>query len=442
MLKPNDATPLQTEMSVFLALEAALRAGVAEKHCVFEISADRLPEGWRYGILAGVGRALAELQKFRFDDRTLSFLYAYLAEDTIQYLEKVSFDGTLSGLPEGEFFLANTPVFTIECTYGMGILLEGFLLSILNHDSAVATAAFQLRQQIPTKRLYITQPQQVQEEAAVAFMRSAYVAGFDALTSAAALKELKLDNLYLGFRDDFHLLFPTQADAWRAQAKQLGAQTTIRLDGSERESLEEQLTQALEIFGPELFAVRIPQVKSLVRFSKAVRKLLNAQGAYSTNIIYDGGLADQDLADLASKSEIDSIALAPEELMRNQARSVGFELHLVAIQDETYGDFRPVSTDTHVGGKKVLYREYGADWTMSREILVTETRHQKSQEWIRPGVIYVQKGKLITMAALDVVRDKVSETRTLVPSGATETIYVPDPTADKVDDDEVGPEDA
>jgi hypothetical protein len=294
---------------------------------------------------------------------------------------------------------------------------------------------------VPGKRLYITQPQQVHEDTAIALVRSAYVGGFDALTSAAALKELKLDTLYLGFRDDFITLFPSKEEAWRAQQKQLGAQTTIRLDGSEREDLEEQLTQALEIFGPELFAVRIPHVKSLVRFSKAVRKLLNAQGAYSTNIIYDGALLDQDLVDIATKSEIDSIALTPEQLLHEQARTVGFQMHLVAVQDELYGEFRPVETPTHVGGKKVLYREYGADWTMSREILVTEARHQKSQEWIRPGVIYVQKGKLITMPALDAIRDKVSETRVLVPSGSTETIYIPDPAADKSDDDEVGLED-
>ena len=37
-------------------LQAALHSGAARRHCVFEVFARRLPEGRRYGVVAGTGR--------------------------------------------------------------------------------------------------------------------------------------------------------------------------------------------------------------------------------------------------------------------------------------------------------------------------------------------------------------------------------------------------
>ena len=52
-------------------LQAALHAGTAERRSVFELFPRRLPEGRRYGVVAGVGRALDAFEDFRFDDEVL-----------------------------------------------------------------------------------------------------------------------------------------------------------------------------------------------------------------------------------------------------------------------------------------------------------------------------------------------------------------------------------
>ena len=55
-------------------LQAALRDGTAERHCVFEVFARRLPDGRRYGVVAGTGRLLDALPHFRYDDERLAGL--------------------------------------------------------------------------------------------------------------------------------------------------------------------------------------------------------------------------------------------------------------------------------------------------------------------------------------------------------------------------------
>ena len=53
---------------------AALADGTADRDCVFEVFARRLPHGRRYGVLAGTGRLLEALPHFRFGDDELAAL--------------------------------------------------------------------------------------------------------------------------------------------------------------------------------------------------------------------------------------------------------------------------------------------------------------------------------------------------------------------------------
>ena len=55
-------------------LEAALRSGAASRRCVFEVFARRLPDGRRYGVVAGTGRLLDAIEPFRFGDDELEQL--------------------------------------------------------------------------------------------------------------------------------------------------------------------------------------------------------------------------------------------------------------------------------------------------------------------------------------------------------------------------------
>ncbi|KPC92820.1 nicotinate phosphoribosyltransferase, partial [Streptomyces sp. NRRL F-6602] len=52
------STALFTDHYELTMLQAALAAGTADRPCVFEVFTRKLPEGRRYGVLAGVGRVL------------------------------------------------------------------------------------------------------------------------------------------------------------------------------------------------------------------------------------------------------------------------------------------------------------------------------------------------------------------------------------------------
>src|SRR6185437_1032953 len=68
------STALLTDHYELTMLQAALRSGAANRRSVFEVFARRLPDGRRYGVVAGTGRLLDAIATFRFGDEQLAFL--------------------------------------------------------------------------------------------------------------------------------------------------------------------------------------------------------------------------------------------------------------------------------------------------------------------------------------------------------------------------------
>ncbi|MGI8691500.1 MAG: hypothetical protein ACR2JK_01180 [Geodermatophilaceae bacterium] len=174
------ATGLLTDHYELTMLAAALRDGTAERECVFEVFARHLPPGRRYGVVAGTGRVLDAVCRFRFDDAALIFLRErqVVAEPTLDWLAAYRFGGDIDGYAEGDLYFPGSPVLTVRASFGQAVLLETLALSILNHDSAVASAAARMVAAAGERPCLEMGSRRTHEESAVAGARAASVAGF------------------------------------------------------------------------------------------------------------------------------------------------------------------------------------------------------------------------------------------------------------------------
>src|SRR5215470_20415702 len=137
------ATGLLTDHYELTMLRAALRSGAAGRRSVFEVFARQLPTGRRYGVVAGAGRLLDALERFRFGSADLEFLdRAGIADDpTLDFLGNYRFGGSIWGYGEGDCYFPGSPILVVEGTFAEAVVLETLSLSILNHDCAIASAA-------------------------------------------------------------------------------------------------------------------------------------------------------------------------------------------------------------------------------------------------------------------------------------------------------------
>ncbi|MCB8906477.1 MULTISPECIES: nicotinate phosphoribosyltransferase [unclassified Streptomyces] len=291
------STALFTDQYELTMLQAALRGGTADRRSVFEVFTRRLPEGRRYGVLAGVGRVLDAVENFRFDPAVLGFLreHGIVDEPTLEWLARYRFTGDIWGYPEGEVYFPGSPVLRVEGSFAECVLLETVILSILNHDSAIAAAASRMSAAAGGRRLIEMGARRTHELAAVAASRAAYVGGFDSTSDLAAGFRYGIPTVGTSAHA-FTLLHDSERDAFRAQVETLGRGTTLLVDTYD---VTEAVRTAVEVAGPELGAVRIDS-GDLLLVAHRVRQQLDELGARDTKIVVTSDLDEYAIASLAA----------------------------------------------------------------------------------------------------------------------------------------------
>src|ERR1700712_1646570 len=236
-------------------LDAALRDGTAHRASVFEVFGRKLPGGRRYGVLAGMGRLLDALERFRFGDAELSWLESegVVGQRTLEYLAEYRFQGSMTGYREGELYFPSSPVLTVEGSFAEGVILETLILSILNADSAIATAAARMVSAAADRPLAEMGSRRTHEHAAVSSSRAAWIAGFSATSNLEAGRRWGVPTMGTSAHA-FTLLHDSEEEAFRAQIAAMGAGTTLLVDTYD---VSRAVSLAVQIAGPGLGAVRI-----------------------------------------------------------------------------------------------------------------------------------------------------------------------------------------
>ncbi|MCL2424016.1 MAG: nicotinate phosphoribosyltransferase, partial [Micrococcales bacterium] len=214
----STSTSLLTDRYELTMLQAALADGTAHRRCLFETFTRRLPPGRRYGVLAGTGRLLEAVEAFRFDDEQLAWLSQANVVDaaTVDYLATYRFSGEITGYAEGEVFFPGSPVLQVEGTFAEAVLLETVVLSILNYDSAVASAASRMTSAAGTRPCLEMGARRANEHAAVAAARAAVVAGFAGTSDLEAGRRYGLNTVGTAAHA-FTLLHDDEQEAFAAQ---------------------------------------------------------------------------------------------------------------------------------------------------------------------------------------------------------------------------------
>jgi nicotinate phosphoribosyltransferase len=362
------STALLTDHYELTMLQAALRAGTAERRSVFELFTRRLPEGRRYGVVAGTGRVLDAFERFRFDDEVLQMLRegAVVDEATLSWLADYRFNGDIWGYPEGEIYFPYSPLMVVESTFAEAVLLETLLLSVLNHDCAIASAASRMTWVSCERPCIEMGSRRTHEEAAVAAARAAYIAGFSSTSNLAARHRYGVPTRGTSAHS-FTLLHDSERDAFTAQVESLGKGTTLLVDTYD---IFEAVRLAVDIAGPELGAVRIDS-GDLGMLAERVRALLDSLGATSTRIIVTSDLDEHSIAALAA-APVDGYGVGTSLVTGSGHPTSGFVYKLVAREDDT-GRLRPVAKKSKdkisIGGRKYALRRRDADGVAEAEVV-------------------------------------------------------------------------
>src|SRR5947207_13191356 len=348
-------------------LAAALRDGTADRHCVFEVFARRLPTGRRYGVVAGTGRLVELIRDFRFHDAELDYLREqHIVDDaTARWLANYRFRGEVSGYPEGELFFPGSPILAVTGTFAQCVILETVILSVLNHDCAIAAAAARMVTAARGRPVIEMGSRRTHERAAVAAARAAYLAGFASTSNLAAGRRYGIPTTGTAAHA-FTLLHDDESAAFGSQIATLGKQTTLLVDTYD---ISQGIRNAIAVAGPELRAIRLDSGDLSVLAAQS-RELLDSLGATETKIVVSGDLDEYSIAALAAEP-VDSYCAGTAVVSGSCAPTAGLVSKLVAGEGRPGGKrSEPKAT---VGGRKTAVRRHKPTGTATEEIVMSQT---------------------------------------------------------------------
>src|ERR1700712_2956231 len=228
---------------------------MAHRPAGFEGFPRRLPPGRRFGVLAGLGRLLPLIADFAFDADEVAWLLeaGAITQQCPDYLADFRFRGDVEAYREGELYFPNSPVLTVSGTLAECVVLETLVLSVLNHDSAIASAAARMVSAAEDRPLIEMGSRRTHELAAIADARSAYIAGFGSTSNLAGGRVYGVPTAGTAAHA-FTLSYLQEQDAFAAQIRALGPETTLLVDTYD---IEQGIRTAIAVAGPSLGAIRI-----------------------------------------------------------------------------------------------------------------------------------------------------------------------------------------
>ena len=346
----STSTSFLTDMYELTMLDAALKDGTAHRRCTFELFGRRLPATRRFGVVAGTGRILEALERFEFDGEQIEWLSSrgIISEEAASFLATWRFTGDMWGYAEGECYFPGSPLLTVEGSFADCTLLETLLLSILNHDCAVASAASRMTIAAHGRPCMDMGARRAHERAAA---------------------------------HAFTLLHDSERDAFDSQVASLGAGTTLLVDTYDIAQGVVNAVEAARAAGGELGAVRLDS-GDLVAQAFKVRGQLDAMGATSTKITVTSDLDEYAIAALGA-APVDSYGVGTR-LVTGSGVPTAALVYKVVSREDASGAIVPVAKKSEskstVGGRKVAGRVMGDDGYASEELLLVGTSMEEGQK--------------------------------------------------------------
>ncbi|GAA4288897.1 nicotinate phosphoribosyltransferase [Georgenia daeguensis] len=367
------STALLTDMYELTMIEGAVRSGAAGRRSVFEVFTRRLPAGRRYGVVAGTARVLDAVRAFRFGPEELDYLAeaGIVGQETLDLLRDYRFGGTIRGYAEGECFFPGSPIMTVEGTFADAVVLETVILSILNHDSAVAAAASRMTMAAHGRPCLEMGARRTHEGAAVAAARAAVVGGFVGTSVLEAGRSYGIRAIGTAAHS-FTLVHDDEEAAFAAQVATMGPGTTLLVDTYDVTRGVERAVAAARAAGGELGAVRLDS-GDLVAQAFTVRKQLDDLGATTTKITVTSDLDEYAIAAL-NAAPVDSYGVGTK-LVTGSGHPTAELVYKLVAREGADGQMHEVAkaskSKASVGGLKVAGRVLDEEGRAAEELVVS-----------------------------------------------------------------------
>ena len=380
-MKPASEGALLTDLYQFSMVQAYLDAEMTGT-AVFEMFVRKLPKGRNFLLAAGLEQVLAHLEALSFTQAEIAWFERAggFNRRFLDYLAGFRFTGDVHAMPEGTAFFPDEPIIRVTAPIMQAQLAETRVINLMNLETIVASKAARAVLAAPGKLLVDFGLRRAHgAEAGLLAARAAYLAGFDGSSTVLAGERFGIP-VYGTMAHSFIQAHQTEREAFSNFARSRPRDVTFLLDTYDTEAAARKLVEiapGLKARGVTIRSVRLDS-GDLGALAFAVRAILDAGGLKEVGIFASGGLDEQELARLlAAGAPIDGFGVGTALVVSADAPALDCAYKLQEYAGEPRRK-RSAGKATWPGRKQV-YRSYGADGRIARDVLTVEDDAQSGE---------------------------------------------------------------
>lgn len=295
---------LFTDLYELTMAQAYWQAGVV-RPARFSMFVRRMPAERGYLVFAGLDDMLAALESLRFPPDGIGYLRSIglFRDDFLDFLAQLRFSGSVRAMREATPFFPNEPVLEISASVIEAQLAETLLLNLFNTQTMLATKAARVVGAADGRQVVDFAARRTHgEDAALAFARSAYIAGFAGTSNVLAGRKYGLP-LFGTMAHSFITSFEREQDAFEAYARAFPDSSTFLVDTYDTlDGIRNAIAVAKRMAagGRALRAVRLDS-GDLLALSRKARAMLDAADLPGVQVFASGGLDEYEVRRLVSE---------------------------------------------------------------------------------------------------------------------------------------------
>ena len=283
-----------------------LQKGVSEKRAVFDLFY-RGSGGYSYAVAAGLEQAVQYLRDLRFEEKDIAYLRSLgiFPENFLERLKTFRFTGDLTAVPEGTIVFPSEPILTVSAPIFEAQIIETALLTIVNHQTLIATTAARLAACTDAKILEFGLRRAQGPDAGTYGARAAYIGGCRS-TSNVLAGEMFGIAVAGTHSHSWVMTFPTELEAFEAYAEIYPDNCLLLVDTYD--TLKSGVPNAIKVFdrlkaeGHKPVGIRLDS-GDLAYLSREARKMLDAAGHEDCKIFASNDIDERGVYKLCAVEE-------------------------------------------------------------------------------------------------------------------------------------------
>ena len=379
---------LLTDLYQLTMLQAYVEKGM-EEPAVFEFFIRKLPAKRAFLMAAGLEQVLDYLEHLRFQPDELNWLAGSGRFSTafIDHLARLRFTGNVHAMPEGTIFFPDEPIVRITAPLPQAQLVETRLMNLLHFQTLVASKAARSVLVASGKLLVDFGLRRAHgAEAGLLAARASYLAGFSGTATVEAGHFFGIP-LYGTMAHSFVQAHTDETEAFEHFAHAQPAHLVLLIDTYDTEAAAGKvvaLAPRLKQKGINVKGVRLDS-GDLAEHATKVRRILNDGGLADVQIVASGNLDEYALqALIASNAPIDSFAVGTAMTTSADAPYLDCAYKL---QEYAGRPCRKRSEGKATWpGRKQVYRHYGADNRIAKDIVTLADDPQEGEALVQPAM--------------------------------------------------------